>query len=145
MNGKQARLIMANKKISDLVALTAPVSGDLLAIEDISDTTQGASGSTKKITYSNLLGGALNILSATATLDFASISANSNASLTMTVTGAKVGDAVFVGLPSAFNADLIAVGFVSATNTVTIRVHNTSSGSVDPASGTFRATVFNYS
>jgi len=136
---------MANKKITDLAAVTTPASGDLLAIVDISDTTQAATGSTRKITYSNLIGGALNILTATATLNFGSISANSSANLTMTVTGAKAGDAVFIGLPSAFEASLMAMGFVSATNTVTIKVHNASGGSVDPASGTFRATVFNYS
>lgn len=136
---------MANKKISDLAALTTPASGDLVGIVDISDTTMGASGTTKKITYSNLMGGALNVLTATATLDFPSISANLVASLTMTVTGAKAGDAVFVGAPSGLEASLTMSAFVSAVNTVTIRLHNASGGAVDPASGTFRATVFNYS
>lgn len=136
---------MANKKISDLVAVTTPASGDLLAIVDISDTTQAATGSTRKITYTNLIGGALNILTATATLNFPSIPSNSVAVLTMTVTGANAGDAVFVGAPATLEAHLIAFGFVSAANTVTIRLHNGSGGAVDPASATFRATVFNYS
>jgi hypothetical protein len=136
---------MANKKITQLSALTAPAGNDLLAIVDVSDTTMGATGTTKKITYSNLLGGALGVLSATATLDFPSISANSVASLTMTVTGAKVGDAVFVGAPAGLEASLVVMGFVSATDEVTIRAHNASGGSVDPASATYRATVFNYS
>jgi len=83
----------------------------------------------------------LPVLTATATLNFPSIAANSTQQLTMTVTGATVGDAVFVGLPSAIDAGLVATGFVSATNTVAIRLHNTSSGSVDPASATFRAVV----
>ena len=64
---------MADKKISALTALTTPASGDFLPILDISDTTSGADGTTKKITYSNLLGGAVEILTATATLDFGSI------------------------------------------------------------------------
>lgn len=44
---------MANQKISDLTALTLPVSGDLLTIIDVSDTTMGASGTNKKITFAN--------------------------------------------------------------------------------------------
>ena len=45
---------MADTKISDLTALTAPASGDLIPIVDISDTTMAASGTTKRITYSDL-------------------------------------------------------------------------------------------
>lgn len=41
--------------ISGLVALTSPSSGDLLPIVDVLDTTQAASGSTKRITVANLL------------------------------------------------------------------------------------------
>lgn len=83
----------------------------------------------------------LGVLTATATLDFPSIGANDTAQLTMTVTGAATGDAVFIGLPSTINTGLVATGFVSATNTVAIRLHNTSGGSIDPASSTFRAVV----
>lgn len=46
---------MAKKKISELSALTVPATGDLLPIVDISDTSQAASGSTKKITFANLM------------------------------------------------------------------------------------------
>ena len=45
---------MPDTKISALTALTAPASGDLFPIVDISDTTMAASGTTKGITYSNL-------------------------------------------------------------------------------------------
>lgn len=40
-------------KISALSALTTTATGDLLSIVDVSDTTQGAGGSTKKITLAN--------------------------------------------------------------------------------------------
>lgn len=50
---------MANAKISDLTALAvAPASGDLVALVDVSDTTDASSGTTKKITVTNLLAGA---------------------------------------------------------------------------------------
>jgi hypothetical protein len=50
-----AGAVSAQTKISDLTALgAAPATGDLVAIVDVSDTTQAASGSTKKITAANL-------------------------------------------------------------------------------------------
>lgn len=87
-----------------------------------------------------------NILSATATLDFPSIAANSVADLTMTVTNAQVGDTVAIGVPNgSMLADLSFFGWVSAANTVTIRATNNSSTTArDPASGTFRATVIRF-
>lgn len=45
---------MANKKISDLTALTSVASGDLVPVVDVSDTTDAATGTTKKVTFANL-------------------------------------------------------------------------------------------
>lgn len=84
------------------------------------------------------------VLSATATLDFPSISGNDTHLLTMTVTGAIAGNAVFIGVPAALDANLIWQASVTAADTVTIRMHNASGASVDPASGTYRATVFQF-
>lgn len=84
------------------------------------------------------------VYSSTATLDFGSIGSNSTAELTMTVTGASTGDSVFLGAPSTIESGLIFTAYVSATNTVTVRVHNTSGGSIDPASATWRATVIKF-
>lgn len=88
----------------------------------------------------------LKILSATATLDFGSIAANSFEDLTITVTGAAVGNTVSIGVPNgSLVADLSFFGWVSATNTVTIRcVNNSSTTARDPASGTFRATLIQF-
>jgi hypothetical protein len=85
-----------------------------------------------------------NILSATATLDFPSISGNDTHTLTITVTGAVAGDIVFLGCPAGLDAGLIFCASVTAANTVTVRLHNSSGGSIDPASGTFRATVIRF-
>ena len=41
---------MADTKISALTALSAPASGDLIPIVDVSDTTMAASGTTKSVT-----------------------------------------------------------------------------------------------
>lgn len=46
---------MSNRKISELTELaTTPADGDLLPIVDISDTTDSANGTTKKVTISNV-------------------------------------------------------------------------------------------
>lgn len=50
---------MANKKITELTALTSVASGDLIPIVDVSDTTQASSGTTKKITQANFIAGVL--------------------------------------------------------------------------------------
>lgn len=49
---------MANQKISDFDELAeAPAAADIFPFVDVSDTAQAASGSTKKITYENLIKG----------------------------------------------------------------------------------------
>ena len=45
-------------RFDQYAALAAPAPGDLLAILDVSDTTMGSTGTTKKITTANLLAGA---------------------------------------------------------------------------------------
>lgn len=84
-------------------------------------------------------------LTATTTLDFPSTAAGTSSDLTITVTGATDGNPVIPGYP---NASTLANGsfsaWVSAANTVTIRFTNNSSGALNPASGTFRATVLKY-
>lgn len=72
---------MANKKISEFTALTSIADGDLLPIVDVSDTTDSADGTTKKITKANLTSGLITS-SSTDTLTNKSISLGSN-----TVTG----------------------------------------------------------
>jgi hypothetical protein len=84
------------------------------------------------------------VQSATATLDFPSIASNDTHTLTMTVTGAVAGNSVFVGVPAALDANLVWCASVTASDTVTIRMHNASGASIDPASGTYRATVFQF-
>lgn len=82
--------------------------------------------------------------SATATLDFPSIAALASSDLTITVTGAAVNDSVMLGLPAIPAAGIVFFGFVSASNTVTIRAMNITALSVNPASATYRATVIQF-
>ena len=49
---------MANAILTSKTAITTPASGDICYIVDISDNTDNAAGSSRKITYANLTGGA---------------------------------------------------------------------------------------
>jgi hypothetical protein len=61
--------------------------------------------------------------------------------LTITVTGAVAGDPVYLGIPdAAMTNDTTFFAWVSATNTVTVRAMTTT-GTPDPASGTFKVVV----
>lgn len=85
-------------------------------------------------------------LTATASLNFPSTAAATCSDLTITVSGAADGNPVSIGVPGA---SVLANGsysaWVSASNTVTVRFCNhQAAGSLDPASGTFRATVLKY-
>lgn len=71
-------------------------------------------------------------LHAAATLTFGSIGSNSTSTQTISVPGATAGSAVALGVPSTINAGLIWCGYVSSADTVTVRLHNTSGGSIDP-------------
>jgi hypothetical protein len=83
------------------------------------------------------------IISATATLNFPSTVGGTSSDLTMTLTGAVDGDAIMIGVPNGSTvANGCFTGWVSASNTVTIRyTNNDLVTSYDPASGTFKATI----
>lgn len=78
------------------------------------------------------------------TLDFGSITHHSEEVLTISVTGAAEGDVVSIGVPNASNlTNVIFNAWVSAANTVSVKCSNLDqSAAKDPASGTFKVTVF---
>lgn len=81
------------------------------------------------------------ILSGSATLDFPSTVAGAVADLTISVTGAAVGDVVSIGVPNgSITATSDFTSWVSSTNTVTIRY--SPKATEDPASGTFKVKIF---
>lgn len=80
------------------------------------------------------------ILSVTATLDF-DLTSVASQDLTVTVTGAVVGDVVSLGVPNgSVTADTMFFGWVSAADTVKVRAFRIA-GTPNPASGTFRVMV----
>lgn len=85
-----------------------------------------------------------------ATIDFASIPANSTADRTVTVTGVSIGDSVRVtagdsstpGTP--LEAGLMVNAFVSAVNTVTVRLANITTTAIDPVSRAWKIDVWQH-
>lgn len=77
-------------------------------------------------------------------LDFPSIPANSTAEMTMTVTGAVLGDNVIVTPLGAPEAGLIWGGYVSTTNTVVVRLANVTTSAIDPANRSFNVNLVRY-
>lgn len=76
----------------------------------------------------------------TLTHDFGSVSAQSQATQTVTINGCRTGDMVVVRPTTAVNG-LILDGTVTASNTVTVRVVNYSANPIDPASQVYNVLV----
>jgi len=75
----------------------------------------------------------------TATLDFPSIGGGDTEILTATVNGAKVGDFLSIVAPvDIITSDLMVCGGVSDDDEVTVKLHNHSGSSINPASGEFK-------
>jgi hypothetical protein len=75
----------------------------------------------------------------TVSINFATIVAQSQAGLTATVTGARVGDAVQVTTLDV--SGLIFTAAVTANDTVTVYAKNFSAAPIDPGSQSFRIIV----
>ncbi|HWQ03152.1 MAG TPA: hypothetical protein VNL38_01610, partial [Candidatus Nitrosotenuis sp.] len=76
-----------------------------------------------------------------AALDFGSIAAQSCAELTITASGAAADNAVAPSWPAALEAGLTGIMYVSASNTITVRLCNVTAAAVDPASRTFAGRI----
>lgn len=79
-----------------------------------------------------------------ATLDFPNIPAGTIQPLDVTIKGVKSGDTVIATPPSTIEAGLTWCAFVSANNTVTVRLHAHTTAAIDPVSAIWRITVFKY-
>jgi hypothetical protein len=90
------------------------------------------------------------VITGTSSVDFTALAAGTCENFTITVTGATNGDSVALGIPAAAWATTeyaTIQGFVSATNTVTVKrcnVTNATTALSDPAAVTIRATVIQF-
>lgn len=82
-------------------------------------------------------------LTGVASLDFANLAADGGQdTLTITVTGAEVGDYVFVTTSAAPATGVLYQAWVSALNTVSVRATNATNGATNPAAQDFLVLVF---
>ena len=85
-------------------------------------------------------------MSRNATLDFASIPANTTAELTRAITGVTTTGWVVVASPEGgvIESGLVWSAYVSAANTVTLRLANVTTGAINPASCVWRFDCFRH-
>lgn len=81
------------------------------------------------------------LLTGSAVLDFGSISGGASALLTITVMGAETTDRVVLTPPSVLPNGVIPIAYVSAANTVAVRLNNVTISPIDPADMTYIVTV----
>lgn len=81
------------------------------------------------------------ILTGTQTIDPASLLDGAGATVTIAVAGCAFGDYVVVSAPYDLQG-ISVTAYVSAANTVSVRIQNESGGTIDLASGVWRALVF---
>ena len=83
-------------------------------------------------------------LATNVSLDFPSIAAGATAELTVALTGVTEDGnwAVAVSPRNGFNAGLVWCGYVSAADTVTVRVANVTGSAIDPAARNFAVQAF---
>lgn len=108
----------------------------------IQDGTQGA-GKVLTSDANGLASWSNQILTDTAILDFGNILANGHEVLTITVSGASLGDVVSLGIPNASMSNHASfVAWVSASDTVSVKCFNFDGTGFDPASGVYKVKVF---
>lgn len=103
-------------------------------IRALGSTSNDLSGSQKGL----VLGG---IISVQATLTYTLIATNVTQDQTTAVSGAVLGDFVLATPTTALVAGLELTAFVSASNTVTVRIGNSTAGGITPGALVFNILV----
>ena len=82
------------------------------------------------------------VVAGSQSLTFGSISSGAMSTQTITANGAAVGDPVQMGYPATLPDGLIAIAYVSATDTITVKLYKATSGSADVSGQTFSYQVW---
>ena len=118
-----------------------------LGVSGTRTTLNGSATADRTATLPNITGTLpIALISASTALNFGSIGTGGFLDSTITLTGAATTDVVFVTCLNtsgrgATDGKLIFESFVSATNTITVRAHNPTSASIDPASYDFNVCI----
>jgi len=116
---------------------TAGTGSIQLGVSATRTTLNGNGTAARTVTLPNITGTLpVALISISTSLTFGAITTGAFADLTITLTGAATTDVVFVtcisGGRGITNGKLIFEAFVSATDTVTVRAHNPTSGTITP-------------
>jgi hypothetical protein len=109
-----------------------------LGVSTTRTTLNGNASADRTVTLPNITGTLpIALVSASTSLSFGAITAGGFVDLTITLTGAATTDVVFVTCldtagRGATNGKLVFEAFVSAANTVTVRAHNPTFGTITP-------------
>jgi hypothetical protein len=144
---RTARLVISSGGVVSVPGTTASTSTATGALTTAGGLGVAGRSSTATLNVGGSNGTTLDLVaSAAATLDFPEIAAaGGTQDLTITVTGAAVGDAVVLGLPAAPNPGVVFNAFVSAADTVTIRATDATTGSaIDPPPASYRVVVLSF-
>lgn len=147
-------VIVTDNAIGDVQATGDPIVTTLSLGSDVKLERTGVKELSVKDWVGNLaklkakslsLGGAEieDVFTGTATLNF-DLTSVEYEDLTITVTGATVGDGVIKGIPDGSTTDVNYSMWVSAADTVKVRATRVTGTTPNPASGTFRATVIKF-
>lgn len=138
-----------SKKRSDLSSLTSKnVDTSLLNVR--SSATLGSVSSDSLSVSNGLTVGATgsaiyDVISGTISVNPGSIGATTRGSVNVTLTGVNTEDRLVLHPPSTLNAGLLYVGHdITASNTVTIYLYNTTGGSIDDGALTWKYVRFNF-
>jgi len=83
------------------------------------------------------------VVSGTVSVNPGSISTVTRGSVNVTITGLTTDDRIILHPPTALNANLLYCGCdITASNTLTIYLYNTSGGSIDDVANTWKYTSF---
>lgn len=121
--------------------MAAPLEGSILQLDNTLTSSNGEVNGAVRLVNADGTSLLLPTLTGSATYDAASLADGAGATTTVTVTGAALGDYALV----SFGVDLqgmTVTAYVSAADTVSVRIQNESGGAVDLASTTIRALVF---
>jgi hypothetical protein len=113
----------------------------ILTIDNTLESSNGETNGSVRLVNSDGSSAVLNTLSGSATYDAGSLVDAAGVTTTVTVTGAALGDFAMASLGVDL-AGITVTAYVSAANTVSVRLQNESGGTIDLASTTLRARVF---
>lgn len=128
--GASALVVLSPARGADQINALRPLASEVQAGAGTDNTT-----AMTPLRVAQALAAQRTSFTATASLTWGEIAAAASLQQSITVTGAVAGDRVCLGLPTDFEAGLVAQAFVVSANTVRVRLTNVTGSPITPHSG----------